>query len=89
MSEIVSNALIFTKDERVEETAKFIGMIDKFFDTLNVTNLVTGKIKRKVFQSPYMKSSKGKDFRLKVHTYFIQQVISFTTFIYAYSPIWI
>ena len=63
MSETVSKALKFTKDERVEETAKFIEMIDNFFDALNVTNLVNGKTKRKSFQSPYMNN---KDFRLKV-----------------------
>ena len=50
MSETVSNALKFTKDERVEETIKFIEMIDKFFDALNVTNLVNGNTKRKSFQ---------------------------------------
>ena len=63
MSETVSNALIFTKNERVEETTKFIGMIDKFFDALNVTALGNGKSKRKSFQSPYMKNNA---FQLKV-----------------------
>lgn len=56
----------------MEGTAKFIGMIDKFLDTLNVTNLVIGKKMDKAFQTPYMKSSKGYDFWLKVHTHFIQ-----------------
>jgi len=37
----------------VEETAKFIIMVDKFFDTLNVTDINSGKKKKKVFQSPY------------------------------------
>lgn len=42
-------------------------MIDKFFDTLNVTNFLSGKLKRKPFQDPYRPSKDGKeDFRLKV-----------------------
>ena len=36
----------------------------KFFDCVNVTSLMKGKLKRKVFQNPYRS---GKDFRLKVH----------------------
>ena len=48
--------------DEVRETVKFIEMMDKFFDCLNVTNLVTGKHKRKSFQDPY--TSKD-DFRLK------------------------
>ena len=65
MSESVSHALEFTGDKDTEETAKFIRMIDKFFDTLNVSNLVCRKHKRKSFQSPYISS---KDFRLKVNS---------------------
>ena len=64
MSETVANALVDSGDKGAEETAKFIRMIDKFFDSLNVTNLVTGKKKRKVFQSPYISSN---DFRLQVN----------------------
>lgn len=60
MSESVAKALESTE---AKETAKFISMIDKFFDALNVTNLVSGKLKRKSFQSPYTSSD---DFRLKV-----------------------
>lgn len=62
MSETVSNALTSTKDKNLEETAKFIQMTDKFFDSLNVTALGNGKAKRKSFQSPYTNSN---DFRLK------------------------
>jgi len=71
MSETVANALASTKDEKVEETVKFIRMIDKFFDALNVTALGNGKTKRKSFQSPYI-NNKNIDFRLKVCVYFIQ-----------------
>ena len=45
---------------------KFIKMIDKFFDALNVANLNTGQKRRKAFQSAYIKNSKKTDFRLKV-----------------------
>ena len=64
MSESVSKAL--ESNEETKETAKFISMIDKFFDALNVTNLVSGKQKKKLFQSPYTSSD---DFRLKVVSY--------------------
>jgi len=66
MSESVAKALESGGDKRTEETVKFIKMIDKFFDALNVANLNTGRKKRKAFQSPYIKNSKKKDFRLKV-----------------------
>lgn len=48
--------------EEVRETVKFIEMMDKLFDCLNVTNLVNGKHKRKSFQDPY---TSVDDFRLK------------------------
>ena len=49
MSESVACALEHTGGKEVEETVKFIRMIDKFFDTLNVTKLVNGKKKRNHF----------------------------------------
>ena len=61
MSESVSKALESSQSTEGKETAKFINMIVKFFDALNVTNLVSGKQKRK---SPYTSSD---DFRLKVY----------------------
>ena len=63
MSESVACALEHTGGKEVEETVRFIRMVDKFFDCLNVTNLVNGKRKRKSFQSPYTSSN---DFRIKV-----------------------
>ena len=51
MSESVGYALEHTGGKEVEEIIKFIRMIDKFFDSLNVTNTKNGK-KRKSFQSP-------------------------------------
>ena len=53
-----------TGGAEVKETAKFVGMMDKFFDSVNVTSLGAGKHRRKPFQDPYRSSS---DFCLKVH----------------------
>ena len=36
LSELVSKALVFTGGSPVEETAKFVDLMDKFFDCLNV-----------------------------------------------------
>lgn len=59
----MATALVLSGREDVVETAKFVSHCDKFFDMLNVTNLVTGKHKRKDFQLPY---NSGTDKRLKV-----------------------
>ena len=50
MSKSVSRALEFTGDKDTEETGKFVRMIDKFFDTLNVSNLICGKHIRKAYK---------------------------------------
>ena len=52
-----------TGGESVAATVKFVSMINKFFDCLNVTNFVNGKRSRKPFQDPYRSSS---DIWLKV-----------------------
>ena len=59
----MSKALELTGGEEVSKTVKFVKMMDRFFDCLNVNNFHTGKQKRKVFQDPYRS---GGDFRLKV-----------------------
>ena len=59
----MSKALKFTGGPEVEETAKFVDMFDKFFDSLNVNNFTTAYHKRKVFQRPYRSRT---DFRLEV-----------------------
>ncbi len=63
LSESVANALRLTGRDDVTETIKFVSHFDKFFDLLNVTNLITGKHKRKDFQLPYQSAS---DTRLDV-----------------------
>ena len=47
----------------VVETVKFVDIIDKFFDCMNVTSFEAGMKQRKPFQQPYRS---GSDFRLKV-----------------------
>ena len=63
MSETVSKALELTGGMRAQETAKFVSVVDKFFDCLNVNDYNTGRLKRKIFKQPYRS---GTDFRLKV-----------------------
>ena len=60
----MSQALQLTGGEEAAEMARFIGLVDKFFDCVNVSSLTKGKFKRKVFQNPYRS---GDDFRLKVY----------------------
>ena len=52
VSEKVANALERTGGDEVSETVRFIRMMDKFFDCLNVTNFSSGTHK-KPFQEPY------------------------------------
>lgn len=63
LSESVSKALELTGGEETSETAKFVGMVDRFFDALNVHNYTHGIHARKQFQMPYISV---KDSRLKV-----------------------
>jgi hypothetical protein len=63
LSESVSQALYLTGGGEAFETAYFIGMVDKFFDCLNVVFYEQGRRKRKPFQQPYRSKH---DFRLKV-----------------------
>ena len=67
----VATALEKTGKDEVLETAKFVRIMDQFFDCLNVTNLVTRKQKRKLFQEPYRpnKDPSKEDFHLKVIFY--------------------
>ena len=53
LSESVSKALVLTGGSPVEETAKFVDLMDKFFDCLNVHNYSHGFRARKPFQLPY------------------------------------
>lgn len=59
----MSHALHLTGGDEASETANFIGLMDKFFDTLNVHNFSHGSKALKSFQMPYTSAT---DFRLKV-----------------------
>ncbi len=64
MSESVSKALELTGGNEASETARFVHIMDQFFDALNVHNYTHGIHARKQFQMPYVSA---KDKRLKVH----------------------
>lgn len=74
LSESVSKALQLVVGVEAAETAKFVGMIDKFFDILNVHNYTHGLHARKPFQMPYTTS---KDKRLKV----MHVIVCFSTYV--------
>ena len=61
MSATVAKALKLTGNTEALETATFIEMVDKLFDTLNVSTLSKGKLKCKPFVQ-----QEATDFRLKV-----------------------
>ena len=63
LSNTVATALQLTGKDEVEETARFVKMFDRFFDSLNVADLESGRRTRNAFKAPYRS---GDDFRLKV-----------------------
>ena len=63
LSESVSKALTLTGRDDVTETVKFTANFDKFFDILNVKNLVEGKHKRKDSRLPYTSASERLNVR--------------------------
>ncbi len=60
----MSKAIELTGGPDASETAHFAMMFDHFFDTLNVSDFISGRRARKTFQQPFHSSG---DFRLKVH----------------------
>ena len=68
LSETVSKALEQSGGEEASETARFVSMVDKFFDCFNVSNFDSGKKKRKPFQDPYCSPH---DKRLEVNIIFM------------------
>ncbi|KAL5509202.1 hypothetical protein EMCRGX_G004532 [Ephydatia muelleri] len=61
-SESVSKALPKVCDKKAYETATFVSLMDKFFDTLNVHNYSGGSKTLKPFQAPFRSPD---DFRIK------------------------
>ena len=49
LSKTVSKGFKLTGGEEASETAHFVGMVDKFFDALNVHNYTHGIYSRKRF----------------------------------------
>eukprot|EP00731_Ephydatia_muelleri_P000027 Em0001g27a len=62
LSESVSKAVVLVCGDVATETAKFLDMADKLFDTLNVHNYSHGATARKPFQMPF---TSHEDWRLK------------------------
>ena len=52
-----------TGGDQASETARFVRMVDQFFDAMNVHNYTHGLYARKPYQMPYISP---KDMRLKV-----------------------
>ena len=63
LSETVSTVLMQTGGREAVETSKFVSLMDKFFDILNVSNFTSGTRNRKRFQHPFRNLH---DFRLSV-----------------------
>ena len=69
----MNKALTLLGGDKTKETAKFVSMLDKFFDALNVTNFLIGKQQRKPFKDPYRSAN---DFRLNVsHSPLVHRVV--------------
>ena len=51
------------RGDEAKETAKFIEMMDKLFDCMNVSSLSRQKLQRKPFVQPYRNAN---DFRIAV-----------------------
>lgn len=63
LSETVGKALQQNGGEEASETAKFILLVDKFFDCLNVKSISESYKHLKLYRKPFRS---GDDFRLKV-----------------------
>ena len=66
----MKQCLLITGGSGSFETSLFIGKVDKFFDSLNVTSFTKGIKARKPFQKPYVSKD---DLRLKVCTCIFMQ----------------
>ena len=53
MSETVAKAINLMEGDKPKETVKFIEMVDKLFDCMNVSSLCRGRLKRKSFAQKY------------------------------------
>ena len=80
MSGSVSKALFLTGGSEAFETANFVGKVDKFFNSLNVTNFSKGIKSRKPFQAPYY-SDKDFVLRYAMCTYFIYIIYLYVLFL--------
>ena len=64
LSNTIAKAIKFHWGDKAAGTIKFIEMMDKLFDCLNVNTLSAGRMLKKPFQQPYEKSD---NIRVKVY----------------------
>ena len=74
LSKSVSDALAYYNNPDTEETQRFVSMIDRFFDCLNVRNRSMWAFKRKSDLKPY---TSPDDHRFIVSEMFIWSCSSF------------
>ena len=58
----MAKALVLTRNPDITKTARFVEIMDKLFDCLNVTSFTAGKLARKEFPDPW----RPNDFCFKV-----------------------
>ena len=85
-SESVSKALLKVCGEKAYETATFVSLMDKFFDTLNVHNYSGGSKALKPFQAPFRSPD---DFRIKVCNTILSTCMSLIVIIYIFHVKWL
>lgn len=66
----MSDALAYFKNPDTEETQKFVAMVDRFFDCLNVRSKTEWALKRKPDLKPYSTSDDDRfDVSIVVYSY--------------------
>jgi len=77
LSGTIAHAPEFSGGSEVSETVKFVHMMNKCFDCLNVNNFWSGKKQRKCSQDPYRSAN---DFHFKVSSFL--KYYSYICFLY-------
>ena len=86
LSESVSKALLKVCGEKAYETATFVSLMDKLFDTLNVHNYSGGSKALKPFQAPFRSPD---DFRIKMCNTILSTCMSLNVIIYIFHVKWL
>ena len=78
LSETVSHALLEIDADEFSATSKFCVMMDRFFDSLNVTNYSKCYKKLKIYRMPYRTKD---DFQFEVSSHYETSYIHIYTYI--------